>query len=128
MSKTIFYIVNPDTHEFFFYDNLDGVKKKEEELAQIFGYSEIFKDAPKVYRQFKTLKNYYGTVWLCIKKNGCYIIHSRWKDAKENIQYGYKVIKFELSPFEKASGAKEKSYWLESNKQTMVKRRSPGFD
>ena len=128
MKKTIFYITNPDTLEFFFYDNLDEIKKKEEELAEIFGYDETFPDVPKVYRQWKTLKNYYGTVWLAIKPNGAYCIYSRWKDAKDEIQYGYKVKKFELSPYEVSPGAEEKSYWVESNKQTMVKRRSPGFD
>jgi len=131
MKKMIFYLVVPDTREFFFYEDLLKVREKEQELVKIYGYDNTFPDVPNIYHQFKTLKNYYGTVWLCHKwRNGtcAYSIHSRWKDAKDNIQYGYKVKKFELSPYEVSPGAEEKSYWVESNKQTMVKRRSPGFD
>lgn len=130
----ILYIVDTKAQEFFFFENTrEGntkAKEKETELAERYGYETIYDTkVPPFPKQLKTLKNYYGTVWLCIKwSKGVYSIHSRWKDAKENIQYGYKVIKFELSPFEKTPGAKETSYWLESNKQTMVKRRSPGFD
>lgn len=128
MSKTIFYITNPDTLEFFFYDNLDEVKKKEQELAQIFGYEE-FGDTklPKVFYQHKTLKNYYGTVWLAIKSNGAYSISDHYRTIKENKKYGYKIKKFELEPYNNP----EAEYWLESNRQSAnqaLRRRSPGFD
>ena len=132
MSKTIFYIMNPDTLEFFFYDNLDEVKNKEEELTQIFGY-DTFGDTklPKVPRQYKTLKNYYGTVWLAIKPNGAYRISDHYKDIKQDKEYGYRIKKFELEPYNNP----EASYWLESNRKAKVKkaypgvkRRSPGFD
>lgn len=124
MSKTVFYIMNPDTLEFFFYDNLDEAKKKETELAQIFGYYNCNgTKLANVFYQFKTLKNYYGTVWLAIKPNGAYSISDHYKTIKEQKKYGYKIKKFELEPYNNP----EAEYWLESNRQT-IKRGSPGFD
>jgi len=128
MNKTIFYLVVPETQQFFFYETLPEVRAKEKELAKIYGYDATFPDVPKIYHQYKTLKNYYGTVWLAYKWNengtGAYSIHARWKECKDNRDYGYKIQKFELSPFEESPGADEKSYWLNVNKET--KRGFPG--
>jgi len=53
--------------------------------------------------QFKKLKSYHGTIWLCAKwdenNKVAYSIHSHWKTAKENIQYGYDVKKVVLTPY-----------------------------
>jgi len=82
--QTIYYFCDPKTNEFFFYERYNDAKKKRDESGLIL--------------QWKTLKKYYGTIYLCTKDKA-YSIHDHYGPAKNNLQYGYKIKKIVLSKF-----------------------------
>jgi hypothetical protein len=115
---TIYYIAELPAHKFHFFEKHDDAKEKEAELVEKYGYMKAQKlgiseamdnlmaTIPKYQIQYKTLKNYYGTVWLASKwdKNNTvsYVIHGRWKDIKHRKDdAGYEIKKFVLTPYDK---------------------------
>lgn len=104
----IYYIIDNLTRKFYFFENghYNEAKAKEKELGTI---ESDFKDKmliPRCPLQYKTLKNYYGTVWVTYKfnENGCvYQIAGRLKDlgVKEE---SFTTKKFVLSPYKEKRG------------------------
>ena len=156
MATMIYYIIDLEAKEFHFFE--DGqhneAKTKEKELMEKYGSikSEIWKDAEFAPYpiEYKTLKNYYGTVWLAYKWSDsgavAYSIQGRWNDIKHRRDDGYTIKKFELTPYEEYqkqfeepepkmddSDIEELRQMLESSDLTKLEeekkvyKRSPGF-
>ena len=77
------------------------------EIAKQFGYTKNdlwpTLETPKYTVQMKTIKNYYGTVWIAyeVRKSGAiaYTMHGRWKDAKYMKEKGNKIKKIVLEDY-----------------------------
>lgn len=150
MKKNIGYLVTPEMEFFVFLregrENIDAMISKEKELQEKYGtYQTQWGELPHVYRQFKELKQYYGTVWIAYKpENGTYIIADHYKVIEEDVKKrGYKLKKIVLEEY-------KPNYWKEGYEQNKlakktregiknadltvlediqpIKRRSPGFD
>jgi len=138
MGDIVWYIICHEEKRFYIFNNRPEAQQKEDELAKIYGYREnkYFPNSkvPKYIIDFKTLKGYYGTVWLASKWNDdcvSYVLHSHYNKIKGRKQDGYKIRKIVFEEYNNPTV----EYWVESNKQTIVKkgfpgvrRRSPGFD
>ena len=135
MSKTIFYIINFPERKIHVFLYLPEARQKEQELIDIYGARkttlEEFPNLPEIKIplypvEFKTLKGYYGTVWVAYKfteSGACHLkIDDHWKNIKDRKDDGYKIQKFELEPYEDETA----KYWIESNKQTITKKGYPG--
>ena len=104
----IYYLIDFKAKEFFFYEDHTAAKQKEKELMDKYGplKNKIFPDTdfPPCPVEWKTLKNYYGTVWLAIKWSDSgaahYHIQGRWKDIKHNKENDYEIKKFVLTPYD----------------------------
>lgn len=106
MGRMIYYLIDLQNKEIFAFNNHDKAKTKEKELGLI---ESDFKDKmliPRCSLEFKTLKNYYGTIWIKYRFNesgSCaFKIEGRMKDL--GIIEGFKVKKIALEPYEKKRG------------------------
>jgi hypothetical protein len=115
MTQQIFYIICHPERKFYFFDRHNDAERKQNELAEKYGYLKPFKTGisdhlddlmskiPKYQIQYKSLKTYYGTVWYAYKWNNddtcSYVIQGRWKDIKHNKENGYTIKKVVLTPY-----------------------------
>ena len=131
MKTHIGYLVTPDMEFYVFLRegraNIDAMISKEKELQEKYGtYQTKWGEYPYVYRQFKELKAFYGTVWIAYNpENKAYIITDHYKQIEKDVkQRGFKLKKIVLEEY-------KPNYWKENyemNKLETVKRGSPGFD
>ena len=79
IKKEIYYLLDFNTHEFFFYDSFIDARQKEAEFKRKYGpktitlpNGNILADCNPIIYTSKTLKHYYGTVFVLYKwiKNG----------------------------------------------------------
>lgn len=104
--QTIYYIINIEEKVFYFFEDHDKAKAKEIEIAEKYGYTTIMGHPfPKYPIQIKTLKKYYGTIYLAFKwkdsETVAYSIHDHWKNAQYDKAFGYTIRKVVLTPYEK---------------------------
>jgi len=107
--QTISYIINHETKEFFFFEDFNKAKEKETEIAEKYGYAEIWKSGTKIPKypiQYHTLKKYYGTIYFLYKwyEKGinCYIEGRKTEIdhiRKYNKCEGYTLKKIVLTPY-----------------------------
>lgn len=99
----IYYIVEKikNIPIFHFFEKYTDAKKKEDELGAQVGKEKLYDTFVNPFPiQYKTLKKYYGTVWLSIKrKEGAFSIHGSKKDADRNIENGYSTERYILTPY-----------------------------
>lgn len=114
MKKNIGYLVTPDMEFYVFLregkENINALLEKEKELQEIFGsYETQWGKFPYVYRQWKTLKRYYGTVWIAFHpERKTYIITDHYKTIEEDIKKrGFKLKKFVLEEY-------KPNYWKQT--------------
>jgi len=107
MKTFISYLVTPDMDFFVFSrngkENNDALIAKEKELQEKYGtYTTQWGEYPIVYRQFKELKKYYGTVWIAYHpERKTYIITDHYKDIEDDVKKrGFKLLKFILEEYE----------------------------
>lgn len=128
MKQHISYLVTPEMEFFVFLRNgkanNDALLAKEKELQEKYGsYETQWGNHPYVYRQFKELKQYYGTVWIAYKpESGTYIITDHYKTIESDVKKrGYKLKKIVLEEYEpnpwKQSYEENKRLKLEREKE-----------
>lgn len=110
MKKEISYLITPDMDFYVFLnegrENIDALYTKEKELREKYGVQKTqWGEVPVVYRQFKTLKRYYGTVWIAYHtEKKTYIITDHYKDIEEDVKKRrYKLKKVVLEEYKKHS-------------------------